>query len=323
MQAIDVRDGRCVQVDLPAPALGPGQVRIAVEAAGVNRADLVQKSGRYPPPPGASPLLGLECAGTIAEVADDVVGWSVGDPVCALLAGGGYAGEVVVDARHVLPIPDGLDAIQAAAIVEVYATAWLNLMDLAGLADREGAKVLLHAGGSGVGTAGIQLCRAWGHRAYVTAGSGDKIARCRALGAEDGFVRHDGPWAEAAARWAPEGVDVILCPVGADYLADDVRVLGRDGTLILIGLLSGRSAQLDLGAVLVKRLRIQGSTLRARSADFKADLMGRLREHVWPRFADGTLAPIVDRTFPLHEAEAAHAHLASNTTFGAVVLTVG
>lgn len=322
MEAIDVVDGTCRLVQVPSPPMRPGCVRIAVQASGVNRADLVQKAGRYPPPPGASPILGLECAGVVTELADDVAGVAVGDAVCALLSGGGYAEEVVVEAGCVLPVPQGLDAVQAAAIVEVWATAWLNLMRLGGLAQRpQGARVVLHAGASGVGTAGVQLLREAGHRAFVTVGSPDKVARCVALGAEGGAVRHDGPWRDAVKAWAPDGVDVILDPVGADYLSDDLTVLAPEGRLILIGLLSGRQAEVDLGRVLVKRLRIEGSTLRARSVAFKSHLLRELADATWAGFADGTYQPILDRTFPLAEAEAAHAHVASNDTIGAVVLT--
>lgn len=322
MRAVDVIGGRCVVTEVPRPVPGPGEVRIAVHAAGVNRADLVQKAGRYPPPPGASPILGLEVAGTIAEVGPEVTAWRTGDPVCALLAGGGYAEHVVVDARHVLPRPDGLSHVQAAAMVEVFATAWLNLMQEGGLADRPGATVVVHAGGSGVGTAAVQLCRLTGHPVFVTAGSDDKLARCRALGADGGANRHDGPWRHHVQAWRPDGVDLVLDPVGAAYLGDNVAVLAPDGRLVLIGLLSGRTAELDLGLVLSRRLRVQGSTLRSRDAGFKASLIRALRTDVWPHVDDGSLVPIVDRTFPLDEAEAAHAHVASNDTFGAVVLTV-
>lgn len=322
MRAIDVVDRRCVYTTVDSPALRSGAVRIAVTAAGVNRADLNQKEGRYPPPPGASPILGLECAGTVAEVAPDVTTWRVGDRVCALLAGGGYASEVVVDARHVLPIPAGVTDVEAAAVVEVFATAWLNLMDEGGLRGQRSARLLVHAGGSGVGTAAVQIAKAWGHHAFVTAGDDEKIARCVALGAEGGANRHAGRWADAVSAWAPTGVDAILDPVGGAYLADDLTVLATDGRLVIIGLMGGRAAELDLGRLLVKRLRVVGSTMRSRSDDFKAALVADLRANVWPRFEDGTLKPIVDATFPLDQAEAAHAHVAGNTTFGAVVLTV-
>lgn len=322
MRAIDVVDGRCVEVARPSPPLRPGTLRIAVHAAGVNRADLNQKEGRYPPPPGASPILGLECAGVVAEVAPDVATWRVGDRVCALLAGGGYASEVVVDARHVLPIPGDMTDTEAAAVVEVFATAWLNLMDEGGLRGRRGARLLVHAGGSGVGTAAVQIARVWGHQAFVTAGDDHKIARCVDLGAAGGANRQVGPWTDAVRAWAPDGVDLILDPVGGAYLADDLSVLATDGRLVVIGLMGGRTAEIDLGRLLVKRLKVVGSTLRSRTDTFKAELVAELAAEVWPRFADSSLRPIVDATFRLADAEAAHAHVAGNTTFGAVVLTV-
>lgn len=322
MKAIDVVEGRCVLVEVPAPPLLPGTVRIAVDAAGVNRADLSQKAGSYPPPPGASPILGLEVAGRIAEVSGTVTSWRPGDRVCALLSGGGYATEVVVDARHVLPIPEGLGAVEAAAIVEVFATAWLNLQREGGLAGRSGARVLVHAGGSGVGTAAVQLCRLLGHEVYVTAGGASKITRCVALGAAGGWNRHEGSFVPAVQAWAPQGVDVVLDPVGGAYVSEDLSVLATDGRLVLIGLMGGRSATVDLGRVLVKRLHLLGSTLRSRSDAAKAALVAELRTEVWPHFARGTLQPIVDRSFRLHEAEQAHAHMASNEGFGATVLVV-
>lgn len=321
VRAIEVVDGRCRATRIPAPPLLPGSVRIAVEAAGVNRADLAQKAGRYPPPPGASPVLGLEVSGVVSEVADDVTAWRVGDAVCALLAGGGYADEVVVDAGHVLPLPAGLDHVQAAAVVEVFATAWLNLQHEGALAGRKGASVVVHAGASGVGTAVVQLCRLAGHATFVVVGSEAKLARCRALGADAGAVRHDEPWLPLAKAWRPQGVDLILDPVGADTFADDLEALAPDGVLVLLGLLSGRHAPCDLGRVLARRLRIQGSTLRARSSAFKARLVAELREEVWPHFATGALRAVVHATFPLEQAEAAHALLATNETVGALVLT--
>ncbi len=323
MHAIEVQDGTCHLVRRPSPEMRPGCVRIEVEAAGVNRADLVQKAGRYPPPPGASDLLGLECAGVVTEVGPGVTRFKVGDRVCALLAGGGYAEEVVVEAVCVLPIPDGLTPVHAAAIVEVWATAWLNLGRLGGLATRtRPAHVLLHAGASGVGTAAIQLCAVTGHAPFVIVGSQAKIDRCRALGAAAGANRHDGAdaWVEAVKAWSPDGVDVVLDPVGGTTLPHDLEVLAPDGRIVLIGLMGGREASVDLGKVLMKRARIEGSTLRARSVDFKADLLEELRLFAWPRFAEGAFQPIVDRTFPLADAEAAHAHVASNDTIGAVVL---
>ncbi len=322
MHAITIEDQALSWTEMPTPAPAPGQVRVRVQAAGVNRADLVQRAGRYPAPPGASPILGLECAGAIDALGEGVTSWAVGDPCCALLTGGGYATHVVCDARHALPIPAGLTPVEAAAVVEVWTTAWLNLMTEGELAGRSGASVLVHAGASGVGTAAVQICRAWGHRCFVTVGSEAKVEHCMALGAEGGHVRHDGPWLDAVKTWAPDGVDVILDPVGANYLEPNVAALALEGRLVSIGLLSGRSATLDMGRMLVRRLRLKGSTLRSRSDTFKATLLTELREQLWPRFADGNLKPQLHATFPIAEADAAHELMKSNTTIGALVLVV-
>jgi putative PIG3 family NAD(P)H quinone oxidoreductase len=302
---------------------GPGQIRIRVQAAGINRADLSQRAGRHPPPPGASPILGLEAAGVVDAVGEGVTEHAVGDTVCALLGGGGYATHVLVDAGHAIPLPPGLSVVEAAAVVEVWATAWQVLMWVGGLSDHPGgAKVVLHAGASGVGTAAIQILRLWGHRSFVTVGSADKVARCVALGAEGGAVRHDGPWLEAVQAWAPDGVDLILDPVGANYFGDNLKALARDGAAVHIGLLSGREAEVNLGLVLVKRLRILGSTLRARPSAYKTELMQALKTELWPRFGSGEITPVVHRTFPIAQAGEAHELLRSNTTVGALVLTV-
>lgn len=317
-RVIDHRSGALTLVDVPSEPLRPGTVRLAVRASGVNRADLVQRAGAYPPPPGASPILGLEAAGEVVEVAPDVTGWAVGDRGAALLAGGGYADEVVVDARHVLPIPEGVGYDSAASFVEVFATAWLNLVDVGGLRGRTGASVLLHAGGSGVGTAAIALCRLLGHRCFVTVGSAEKIARCVALGADGGWNRHDGPWLDAVRAWAPGGVDMILDPVGASHFDQNLTALGLEGRLVVIGGMSGRSAQIDLGRLLVKRLSVVGSTLRSRSDEAKATLIAELREQVVPAWAE--VAPIVDRRFSVEHAQDAHDYMGSNQSFGCLVL---
>ena len=298
----------------------PGQLRIRVAAAGVNRADLLQRAGHYPPPPGASPILGLECAGVVDAIGEGVRRWKVGDRVCALLSGGGYAEQVVCPAGHALPVPDGMTLIEAAALPEVLATAWLNLCREAGLA--AGDAVLLHAGASGVGTAAIQLCQLKGASCFVTAGSAEKIARCIALGAEGGFVRHDGGFLAAVKAWRPGGVDIVLDPVGAAYLADNQRALATDGRLVLIGLLGGRAAELDLGRLLIKRQRLIGSTLRSRSDADKEDIIQGIADDVWPAVRAGRLVPVIHTTVPAAAADEAHRLLASNTTTGKVVLTM-
>ncbi|QTP53569.1 NAD(P)H-quinone oxidoreductase [Billgrantia sulfidoxydans] len=320
MHAIAVDEDCLRWHDQPAPE-GPaaGEVRLRVAWAGVNRADLMQRSGHYPPPPGASHLLGLEVSGTVIEVGAGVDGLRPGERVCALLAGGGYAEEVVVDARQVLPLPDGFGLREAAALPEVFATAWLNLFMEGQLAT--GERVLLHAGASGVGTAAIQLCRAFGHPCFVTAGSDDKLAACRELGADGVFNRHQGSFVEAVKQWG--GADLILDPVGGAYLADNQRVLNAGGRLVLIGLMGGRRAELDLGRMLMKRQRLIGSTLRAKPPAAKGAILDALRAHVWPRLASGEIRPLIDRTWPITEAEAAHAHVERDANIGKVLLEVG
>lgn len=323
MYAIHVDDEHKLSwapTELDAPA--PSEVQIQVHAAGVNRADLAQRAGRYPPPPGASPILGLEVSGVIVACGDQVRSHTVGDRVSALLAGGGYAERVNVDARHVITIPDSVSFATAAGWMETFATAWLNLGDLAGLASRTPrARVVLHAAGSGVGTAGLQLCRAWGHHTLAIAGSDAKLSRCATLGATHLCNRHTQRWTDVLRDTLGEA-DVILDPVGASTVPDGLRALATDGTLVLIGLLGGRRAEVDLGRLLIKRARIQGSTLRARSADFKARLVATLASQVLPRIVDQSLTVPIDATFPIKDADAAHRLLASNETFGKLVLKV-
>ena len=322
MKAIAVVGDRLVWADAPSPPLGAGEIRIRVRASAVNRADLSQRTGGYPPPPGASHILGLECSGVVEEVAADVTGFEIGDEVCALLAGGGHAEEVVVPAGQVLPIPRGLSFIEAAALPEVFATAYLNLYSEAALAP--GERVLLHAGASGVGTAGIQLCRAFGNPVFVTAGADDKIERCVALGATAGSNRHAGNFADRVAGWTHgKGFDVILDPVGAAYLKDNIASLALDGRLVLIGLMGGVSAELPLRPMLMKRLRVIGSTLRARPVAAKSAIMAALRERVWPLIESGAIRPIVETVIPVADTGRAHELIASDTTFGKVVLAIG
>lgn len=320
MKGIVVEDGRLAWKDVPDPVLGVGQVRIAVAATAVNRADLVQRSGGYPPPPGASPILGLECAGIVLEVGDGVTRVAPGDRVCALLAGGGYAEQVVVPAGQVLRMPAALDFAEAAAIPEVFATAYLNLYMEAALA--KGERVLLHAGASGVGTAAIQLCKAFHNPCFVTAGSADKIARCVALGADAGADRFAGGFHDAVMNWSGGGVDVILDPVGAAYLKDNLASLALGGRLVLIGLMGGVQSEINLGLLMMKRLRVIGSTLRARPVSEKAAVMDALKARVWPLIESGQIRPIVDAVLPIDQAEEAHALVAGNATFGKVVMTV-
>jgi len=285
-----------------------------VAACGVNRADLAQRAGQYPPPPGASPILGMECAGRIVATGAGVSQWRPGDSVCALLAGGGYAEYAAVDARHCLPVPAGLSLCEAASLPEVFATAYLNLYLEAGL--QAGERVLLPAGASGVGTAAIQLCRWSGNTCLVSVGSAAKLERCMALGATDGIVRGQG----SLDHLLGGGFDVILDPVGGPALADHLSLLRPGGRLVLIAFMGGRECTLDLGRLLIKRLRLIGSTLRGRSADEKAALLAQLREKVWPAFAEARLKPVLDRVFPIAEAATAHAYMAANMNIGKLVL---
>jgi putative PIG3 family NAD(P)H quinone oxidoreductase len=315
VKALQGIEGRVEWVDADPLVRGTGQIRIEVAAAGLNRADLLQRDGLYPPPEGASPYIGLECAGVVTE-ADADSAWRVGDRVCALLAGGGMAEEVVVDERHVLPVPQGLSLPEAAAVPEVYCTAWLNLFQLGGL--KKGQKALLHAGASGVGSAGIQLCKAMGNPVWVSVGSHERLAYCEALGAEGGALRKVD--LESLRDFAP--FDVILNPVGAPYAALDLDLLGQDGRWVLIGLMGGRKAEIDFAKILGKRIQLIGSTLRSRDAGFKAQLIQDMRENVWPLFANGQLKPQLERTFAAQDAEAAFEALASNQVSGKVVIVL-
>ncbi|MGA5485851.1 MULTISPECIES: zinc-binding dehydrogenase [Pseudomonas] len=315
MKALQGVEGQVAWVEEPSPTCDVGQVRIRVAAAGLNRADLLQKAGLYPPPAGASQVLGLECSGVISEVGAGS-SWQVGDRVCALLAGGGMAEEVVVDGRHVLPVPEGISLIEAAALPEVYATVWLNVFQLAAL--KPGEKILLHAGASGIGSAAIQLCKAFGNPCWVSVGSAERLAYCEALGAQGGVVRTDE--IESLRDFGP--FDVILDPVGGNYAALNLKLMALDGRWVLIGLMGGREAKLDLAQVLAKRVQLLGSTLRSRSDQFKADLLSDLGQHVWPLFAEGRLRPQLARAFAVKDAEAAFAQLASNTVAGKLVLVI-
>lgn len=315
MNALQGIDGQLEWSMQPRPVCDVGQIRIRVAAAGLNRADLLQRNGLYPPPPGVTEVLGLECAGVVSEVGAGSR-WRVGDRVCALLAGGGMAEEVVVDARHALPVPEGLSLQEAAALPEVYATAWLNLFQLARL--QPGEKVLLHAGASGVGSAAIQLCKAFGSPCWVSVGSHERVSYCVELGAQGGVVRSED--LDGLRDFAP--FDVILDPVGASYAELNLKLLGQGGRWVIIGLMGGRKAQLDLAQLLGKRIQMIGSTLRSRDADAKAQLIAELEQQVWPLFAEGRLKPQLERSYPIGAAEEAFAALASNEVQGKLVLVV-
>lgn len=321
MKAIAVLDDSMVWRDAPNPEPEVNEVLIDVHASAVNRADLAQRAGGYPPPPGASPILGLECSGVVNSVGDGVTNVAPGDRVCALLSGGGYAEQVAVPAGQVLAIPGSLNFTEAAALPEVFATAYLNVFMEANA--QAGERVLLHAGASGVGTAGIQMCKAFGNPCWVTVGSAAKLAQCVELGAEGGADRHAQSFEELVPDWTHgEGMDVILDPVGAGYLAANLASLGRDGRLVVIGLLGGAATEVNLGAMMMKRLRVIGSTLRARSIAQKTRVMDELNERVWPLIASGVIKPVIETVLPINDADAAHALIAGNDTVGKVILEV-
>lgn len=319
MKAIRITDEALLwedHEDLPAPAAG--EVAIEVAWAGMNRADLMQRKGAYPPPPGASPILGLEVSGRVSAVGEGVSHFEVGDEVCALLTGGGYATHVVVPAAQVLPVPKGLSLKEAAALPEVYATAWMNMYMVAAM--KPGEQILVHAAASGVGTAVIQLGKAMGNPVFATAGSDEKLAFCRELGATGIWNRHNGSFADAVNEWG--GADMILDPVGGAYVEQDQKCLKVEGRIVIIGRMGGADAQFDTGMMLMKRHRIIGSTLRAQPVALKGEVMDALYETVWPKIEAGEIKPIIDRTWPVAEADAAMAYLESNESTGKVLLEV-
>jgi putative PIG3 family NAD(P)H quinone oxidoreductase len=305
----------------PDPDLKKDEVLISIKASAINRADLLQRSGNYPVPPGASPILGLECSGIVEEVGGQVENLIKGDEVCALLAGGGYAEKVSVPSGQVLKVPKGFSFEQAAALPEVFATAYFNLYMEANLS--EGEKALIHAGASGVGTAAIQICKAKGNPCFVTAGTKEKISRCMELGAEGGTVRNEENFADAVAKWTDNnGVQVILDPVGANYLEDNMKSLTLEGRLVMIGLMGGAKTSINLGLLMMKRLRIIGSTLRAQPIPKKTEIMNNLNENIWPLLESGDIKPIIDTVIPIEEVDKAHELMESNQTFGKVILKV-
>ncbi|MFL0460139.1 NAD(P)H-quinone oxidoreductase [Kytococcus sedentarius] len=307
------------EVEDPTP--GEGEVLVEVVAAGVNRADLVQAAGKYPPPPGESEIIGLEVSGRIAALGSgDTGGWQVGDEVCALLAGGGYAEQVAVPVGQLLPAPRGIDLVTAAALPEVACTVWSNLVDAGRLTS--GETVLLHGGSSGIGTMGIQVARALGARVAVTAGSAQKLERCRELGAEVLINYREQDFVEAVREATHDGADVILDLMGGDYLDRNLQALAPGGRLVVIGLMGGRSAELDLGRMLQRRLSVQATSLRGRSRADKARIVGAVRENLWPRIEDGGIRPVVDQVLPLADADRAHQVLKESGHVGKVLLEV-
>jgi len=319
----DGRDeGSMVVREVARPELRPGSLRIGVKAAAVNRADLLQRQGFYPAPPGASEILGLECAGEVLEVGSGVTGWKPGDRAMALLAGGGYAEQVVVDAGSALHVPERLSDTEAAAVPEVFLTVFLNVFQLGALP--EGGAALVHGGGSGIGTAAIQLVKAAGARCIVTAGSDEKCQRCLELGADRAINYESGDFAkEAREATSGEGVDVVLDSIGAPYLGPNLSALRVGGRLVLIGLMGGAQAELDLGALLTRRLQLIGSTLRARPEPEKAALVAAFEARFGADLASGRIAPVVDSILPLDQASEAHRRMKASHHFGKIVLEIG
>jgi putative PIG3 family NAD(P)H quinone oxidoreductase len=301
--------------NVPEPQVGPGEVLLDIVAAGINRADISQRKGSYPPPPGAPEYPGLEASGRIAALGEGVTGWRVGDEVCALLAGGGYAERVAVPAGQLLPVPKGMSLVEAAGLPEVVCTVWSNVFMLAGL--RAGESFLVHGGSSGIGTMAIQLAKAHGARVLCTAGSEEKLQRCRELGADIAINYRTEDFVKVATP-----VDVILDNMGAEYLARNVETLGTDGRLMIIGFQGGAVAELNLGKLMSRRASIRSTGLRSRPPGEKAEIVASVRENVWPLLESGTVRSIVDRTVPMHDAATAHRILEESTHVGKIVLTV-
>jgi len=305
----------------PLPELKAGEVLIKVHAAGINRPDVLQRMGHYPVPPGASDLPGLEVAGEIVDgdLADS--GFKKGDMVCALVQGGGYAEYCAAPLAQCLPMPEGLSAVEAASLPETFFTVWTNVFDRAALA--QGETLLVQGGTSGIGVTAIQLATAMGHRVFATAGSDEKCRACEELGAERGINYRSEDFVEVVkSLTGGKGVDVVLDMVAGDYVAREIDCLADDGRIALIALLGGAKANVDLGQVLRRRLSISGSTLRPRPVAFKAAIARKLREHVWPLFAQGKIKPVIYKTFPLERAAEAHALMESSTHVGKIVLQV-
>lgn len=310
---------RPVSIAVPTP--GDGEALVKVAAAGVNRPDVLQRKGAYPPPPGASPLPGLEVAGTIAALGPDTAGagLSVGDAVCALTPGGGYAEYCVTPAAHCLPVPSTLSMVEAASLPETFFTVWTNVFDRGRLA--AGETFLVHGGSSGIGTTAIQLARAFGARVFATAGSAEKCRACEALGAERAINYREEDFVAALRELTDgAGVDLVLDMVGGDYLARDIDIMAVDGRHVSIAFLGGAMATFSIQAMMVKRLTLTGSTLRPRSVAEKAAIADALRARVWPLLESGAVKPVIHATFPLAEAAKAHALMESGVHIGKIVL---
>lgn len=305
--------------EVPDPEVGPGEVLVDVAATAVNRADVLQRMGFYNPPPGASPYPGLECSGRIAALGDDVAGWQVGDEVCALLSGGGYAERVAVPAAQLLPVPDGVSLVDAAGLPEVACTVWSNVFQLAALQPSE--VLLVHGGTSGIGTMAIQLAARHDARVFCTVGSEEKARRAEELGAERAIRYRDEDFVEVV-RAAAGGADVVLDNMGAKYLARNVDVLSTNGRLVVIGMQGGSRGELDLGALLAKRAAVHATSLRARPAAEKAAIVESVLAGVWPAIDNGEVRPVIDRVLPLDAVAEAHRVMEESSHVGKILLSV-
>ena len=319
MKAVKVVDKKLIITKANKPVPRDNEILIEIKAAGLNRADIAQKNGLYPPPPGASEVLGLECSGVVESVGKEVKSKKPGDEVIALLGGGGYAEYVSCHEFHAINKPKNLNWIEAASIPEVYATCWLNLFLEASM--QQGDKVVFHAGASGIGTAGIQLANVFDCESFVTAGTEEKIKFCLNLGASDGEIRSNDIFSKIK-EWAPRGVNIILDPVGGEYFEKNLDVLSIEGRLIVIGLMGGAKANLNLGLLMVKRQKIIGSTIRARSNETKNIVMQELSEKVIPLFETGTLKPIIHETFYFSECNQAQEMMEANENIGKIILAL-
>ncbi|MBK8064391.1 MAG: NAD(P)H-quinone oxidoreductase [Betaproteobacteria bacterium] len=308
-------------VERPLPQLKPGEILIKVAAAGVNRPDVLQRMGNYPVPPDASDLPGLEVAGTVAALGSEVTQWKIGEQVCALAHGGGYAEYCAVPEVQALPVPKGLSLTEAASLPETFFTVYSNVFERGGL--KSGEVFLVQGGSSGIGVTAIQMVSAMGNRVFATAGSDEKCAACVKLGAEQAFNYRTQDWAaELKAATGGKGVNVILDMVGGDYVPKELKSLAEDGRLVMIAFLRGHKTEVDLNEVMRKRLQITGSTLRPRNVEFKGQVARALRERIWPLLDAGKIKPVIFRTFPLEQAGEAHKLMESSQHIGKIVLTV-
>jgi putative PIG3 family NAD(P)H quinone oxidoreductase len=321
MQAIEIIANSLQLSPLPQPVPAPHQILIKVAAAGISRPDLMQRQGLYPAPAGASPILGLEVAGTVVEIGNAVSSFNIGDQVCALVNGGGYSEYCLASAVCCLPIPKGFSFIQAAALPETFFTVWSNVFNRGGL--QAGESVLIHGGSSGIGTTAIQLAKAFGCTIYVTAGSEEKCQRCLALGADAAINYHQDDFVAVIKQLtAQQGVNLILDIIGGDYFPRNLKCLALEGRLVQIAIQNGNTSEINLWSVMAKRLTITGSTLRGRDDDFKGQIAQQLRQQVWPLLENGSVKAIIDSVFPLASAELAHQRLISGQHFGKIILEI-